>query len=292
LDARLDALAATVCENDPRTKRQRRSDACGSLGRGEATLACQCGSVDCPAAAVRASAASAVIHLLAEQSTVDGTSDNPGYLPGFGVMPAESVRRIAARAQLKPLTVPADTVTPDPGYRPSAKTKEFVRWRDLTCRWPGCDKPVEKSDIDHTVPYPLGPTHPSNNKHYCRVHHLIKTYFPGWTDEQMPDGTIILRAPSGHVYTTEPHGAAMFPELGRWTGELNLPEVNLTERILTPDPDRSVMMPRRKKTREQARRERIDAERRQRIDLNAELAAEQQRQQQARIAENDIPPPF
>lgn len=29
LDKRLDALADTVCENDPRTKEQRRADACG-----------------------------------------------------------------------------------------------------------------------------------------------------------------------------------------------------------------------------------------------------------------------
>ncbi|MGE2693016.1 DUF222 domain-containing protein, partial [Mycolicibacterium pulveris] len=43
MDQRLEAMAATVCENDPRTKRQRRADACGPLARGEATLACQCG---------------------------------------------------------------------------------------------------------------------------------------------------------------------------------------------------------------------------------------------------------
>ena len=53
LDARLEALAATVCQNDPRTKAQRRADACGALGRGEATLACGCGSADCPAVAER-----------------------------------------------------------------------------------------------------------------------------------------------------------------------------------------------------------------------------------------------
>ena len=32
LDQRLDALAATVCDNDPRTNDQRRSDAAGALG--------------------------------------------------------------------------------------------------------------------------------------------------------------------------------------------------------------------------------------------------------------------
>ncbi|WP_306439174.1 DUF222 domain-containing protein, partial [Mycolicibacterium elephantis] len=95
VDQRLDVLADTVCANDPRTKRQRRADACGPLARGEATLACRCGSSDCPAQASRQAAATAIIHVLAEQGTLDATSDTPGYLPGFGVLPAESVRDIA-----------------------------------------------------------------------------------------------------------------------------------------------------------------------------------------------------
>ena len=36
-----------------------------------------------------------VIHVLAEQATVDGAGDAPGYLPGFGILPAESVRALA-----------------------------------------------------------------------------------------------------------------------------------------------------------------------------------------------------
>ena len=105
LDQGLDALAATVCHNDPRTKEQRRSDAALPLGRREASLACQCGRADCPAGAERdsaAAAAAAVIHVLAEQATVEGSSDAPGYLPGFGILPAESVTRLAKTATLKP----------------------------------------------------------------------------------------------------------------------------------------------------------------------------------------------
>ena len=173
LDQRLEAMAATVCDNDPRTKEQRRSDAAGALGRGEA-LACRCGSDDCPTTAERndATAAAAVIHVLAEQTTVEGTSNAPGYLTGFGILPAESVRDLVATAQLKPVVVPCGP--PDPGYRPSARTREFAAWRDLTCRWPGCDRPVAKCDLDHTVPYPAGFTHASDLKHYCGIHHLIK----------------------------------------------------------------------------------------------------------------------
>jgi hypothetical protein len=284
LHQRLDALAATVCANDPRTKEQRRADATGPLARGEAQLACQCGSVDCPAKAERAAANAAVIHVLAEQATLDGSSDKPGYLPGFGILPAESVRELASTAHLKPVQVPTDA-TPDPGYRPTAKTVDFIRWRDLTCRWPGCDRPVDSCDVDHTVPYPAGLTHPSDLKHYCRIHHLIKTFNSGpggWTDQQMPDGTIILIAPTGHTYVTEAHGAAMFPTLAQSTGELPLPTLD------EPSAYRGVMMPKRKQTREQDRRDRINQERRQRT----ELIAEEERQRQAWLADNYQPPPF
>jgi len=56
---------------------------------------------------------------------------------------------------------------PSPGedrYRPSTALQEFVRTRDLTCRFPGCDRPAVAADIDHTVPWPAGATHPANTK--------------------------------------------------------------------------------------------------------------------------------
>src|SRR6202030_4534510 len=97
-------------------------------------------SGDCPVSAERKAVADVVIHVLAEQATVEGTSDQPGYLAGFGVLPAESVRALASTAQLKPVVMPAGA--PDPGYRPSAATAEFVRWRALTCRRLGADAPA------------------------------------------------------------------------------------------------------------------------------------------------------
>ena len=101
--------------------------------------------------------ADVVIHVLAEQATVVGTSDQPGYLPGFGILPAESVRDLAQTATVKPLAMPDGA---EPGYRPSATLAQFVRFRDLTCRFPGCDAPAQVCDVDHTIPYPDGPTHP------------------------------------------------------------------------------------------------------------------------------------
>ncbi|WP_131812595.1 HNH endonuclease signature motif containing protein, partial [Mycolicibacterium fortuitum] len=185
LDQRLDAVANTVCEQDPRSHEQRRADAIGPLARLEAHLVCRCGREECPAAQNRAAADAAVVHVLAQSSTVDGGSDAPGYLPGHGILPAESVRNVATHAKIKPVRLPAEPTEPaeaaEPGYRPSAALSEFIRWRDLTCRFPGCDAPAERCDVDHTTPWPAGPTHPSNTKLYCRAHHLIKTFCPGWS---------------------------------------------------------------------------------------------------------------
>jgi hypothetical protein len=134
-----------------------------------------------------------------------------------------------------------------------------VRCRDLTCRWPGCDRPAFDCDIDHTVPYADGgPTHASNLKCYCRTHHLVKTFW-GWRDQQLPDGTIILNSPSGKTYVTTPGSALLFPSLCVPTGDV---------RALEADPpneycgDRNAMMPRRRRTRHQDRARRVSTERR------------------------------
>ena len=49
VDARFDALAATVCDDDPRTRKQRRADAMGALGAGAVRLDRQCRQPHCPA---------------------------------------------------------------------------------------------------------------------------------------------------------------------------------------------------------------------------------------------------
>ena len=252
-DAVLDALAATVCPDDPRTQTQRRTDALSPLSAGATTMACTCGSPDCPAAINELPANPVVINVLAEAATVQGSSDKPGYLPGYGAVPAATVQEMAKTASLRPVPIPKDLVA-EPHYRPSAALARFVRYRDLTCTFPGCDQPAIKCDIDHSVPYPLGPTHPSNNSLKCRIHHLLKT-FCGWTDLQLPDGSIVWTSPSGRTYTTTPLGAKFFPQLATPTATLALPNSP------PPSPHRGLAMPLRKRTRAQVRAARVEYER-------------------------------
>jgi hypothetical protein len=253
-DAKLNDLASTVCRDDPRTKTQRRADALTALSAGATSMACTCGSPDCPAAGTDRPLAPIVINVIAEAATVEGTGTKAGYLPGYGAIPAATVQELAASAKLRPVVVPKDLVA-EPRYRPSAALTRFVRCRDVTCRWPGCDQPAWGSDIDHTVPYPVGSTHASNTKPYCRVHHLIKTFYPGWTERQLPDGTLILTSPAGRSYTTTPTGARFFPHLATPTGALSLPNSPPVS------PNRELAMPKRQRTRAQDRAYRVQYER-------------------------------
>jgi hypothetical protein len=120
---------------------------------------------------------------------------------------------------------------------------------------------------------------------YCGHHHLVKTFLGGpggWVDYQLPDGTLLLAAPTGHTYVTEPFGATLFPALGASTG------LAPVRGAVAHAEGREAMMPKRRQTREQDRKDRIAEERRQRT----EIIEEQERQHQQWLADTYEPPPF
>ncbi|MGA5464107.1 DUF222 domain-containing protein [Mycobacterium sp. NPDC050041] len=277
-DNRLDALADTVCPADPRTKKQRRVDAIEALSNGADHLPCQCGNPDCPNK--NAIAAPFVIHTItgpndpggaaAEADTLADTSVDTtaseadtdvvdesvaSLVHNDGLLPPEQLTGLAEHATTRPLIHPGDAA-PEPRYTPSRNLAEFVRCRDMGCRFPGCDVAAFSTDIDHTIPYSQGgPTQASNLKCLCRLHHLIKTFW-GWHDQQQCDGTVIWTSPAGQTYTTRPGSALLFPHLCTPTAAA----------IITPRPDdhsgeRTAMMPKRQRTRAQNKAARIAAER-------------------------------
>ncbi|UXA18540.1 HNH endonuclease signature motif containing protein [Mycobacterium sp. SMC-4] len=241
LAQRMTEMAGAVCEEDPRTMGERRSDAVGAIVRGEVHLTCRCGSPHCPALQ-QTSPSNVVIKIIADRAALDAATaetaqdadadEEPGSknapeltgpaaplnrgsamgLDGRPVPIALLAELIRGGAKVSELIVPGPE--PEPRYRPSAGLAEFVRMRDLFCRFPGCDVPAERCDIDHVVPYPFGPTHPSNLSCECRGHHLMKTFWSGpagWSSVQLPDGTLIWTAPTGHRYITKPGSRLYFP---------------------------------------------------------------------------------
>ena len=91
----------------------------------------------------------------------------------------------------------------EPRYTPSRKLKDLIRARTLTCDAPGCNAQARYADLDHTTPYPDGPTDQCNLKPKCRRHHRAKQA-PGWHVEQPQPGTTRWTLPNGRNHTTTP----------------------------------------------------------------------------------------
>lgn len=277
MNAVLDAMAGSVCRADPRSKDARRSDAFFAVFAGKA-LSCRCGQSDCPAEPLTVSgtapAAKLVVHLIADRA---GTTALTGSLDRID---AEALAAAVEHATVR--EVDPGTVTLEQGRFPSARLAEFIRCRDLTCRFPGCDVPAWDTDIDHTVAWPAGPTHPSNLKCLCRTHHLLKTFFDDWNDVQLANGTVVWTSPTGHVYTTEPEGAQWFAALGEPTGEPTVKD------IVPALARRCMKMPTRERPRHEDTRRRLNAER----HSNRTRLEQQERDHQAWLAAHDEPAPF
>ena len=86
-------------------------------------------------------------------------------------------------------------------YVPSRKLRHLVRARSQLCTAPACNAQAVYCDLDHTVPYPDGPTCQCNLTPKCRRHHRVKQA-PGWTVTQPTPGTAVWTTPSGRTHTT------------------------------------------------------------------------------------------
>jgi Domain of unknown function (DUF222) len=296
LHRRLMEMAHGVCDDDPRTIAQRRADALGALAAGADRLACSCGSPQCSSGDNDGRASNVVIHVVTEASALhaqpdalmNGDDREPepepppdapakppaGLILSGGIVPTPLLAElIGSGATVRQIRRPGDT--PESGYRPSTALEEFIRVRDLTCRFPGCEQSAEFCDIDHTIAYPAGPTHASNLKCLCRKHHLLKTFWTGtggWADRQLPDGTVIWKSPTGKTYKTRPGSRIFFPAWNTTTAELPQPSAPVAQ-----PSNRAVMMPKRQHTRATERTRRIHEER----ALN-----------DTHVAERNRPPPF
>jgi hypothetical protein len=179
-----------------------------------------------------------------------------GVIPGFGVIPNALIAKLlAGGAQVSQVRDPA--VDTENHYWSSPALREFVKARDLTCRIPGCDRPADFGDLDHTIPWADGgPTHASNLHGKCRHHHMVKTFRDGWSEDQLPDGTINFTTPTGHTYTSKPTSRLLFPTVNT----TSTPVTRGSPRKATAD-DKTVKMPKRKRSKASDRAYRIAAER-------------------------------
>lgn len=119
LGVRVDEIAETVCESDPRTVAQRRADGLMMLVRGYVTLGCWCAVPGCPLQEARpvgdtgpddegvrvVTRYRTLIHVVVNEKTlVDPGDTDAGFLLGHGPITAQYARDLAARddAVLRP----------------------------------------------------------------------------------------------------------------------------------------------------------------------------------------------
>jgi hypothetical protein len=122
------------------------------------------------------------------------------------------------------VTDPVDGTVLDVGRRrfPSAHLARHVRERDKTCRFPGCARSAQTSDLDHTQRHADGgTTHDGQLSALCRHHHRLKDdALTGWSLGQPEPGHLEWRSPTGRIYRVDPTPADHFPPHapGRQTG--------------------------------------------------------------------------
>ena len=141
--------------------------------------------------------------------TLLGHTDEPAELDGYGPIPADTARHLAAHAPSfhRILTYPetgAYLSYSRTTYRVPADLARYLRTRDGTCRFPGCARRATTCDLDHTTPWnPDGHTRHDNLAHLCRNHHRLK-HHTHWQMTQHPHGDITWTSPTGRHHTTHP----------------------------------------------------------------------------------------
>lgn len=189
-----------------RTADQRRADALVELGAHYLGLAegSTIGTGDRPT-----SVGGTSVHVTVALSTLLGLDEQPGELDGHGPIPAALARDLAAdpNADWRRLLTDERGVLLDYGrttYRPPAPLQRFVRARDRTCRFPTCNQPAARCELDHRRRWTdLGGTSAANLEALSGRHHHAKDDH-GWRPTRRRDGTTEWRAPTGHHYLVPP----------------------------------------------------------------------------------------
>ena len=151
-----------------------------------------------------------LVQVLVPMAALFGLTDDPAELLGYGPITAEMAREIAATATWRRLLFdPVSGALLDHGrttYTPPAALADFVKARDVHCRFPGCRRKVVNGELDHLVAYAAGgATSSTNLAGFCVRHHHLKHAGGGWHVRAQPDGGLEWISPTGRTYVTRPY---------------------------------------------------------------------------------------
>jgi hypothetical protein len=161
------------------------------------------------------------LQLTMDLPTLLGLQDHPGDLAGYGPLPADLARALAADARWRRLVYEPHTGRVlDVGhtsYQPTETIARHVCAREPVCSTPGCNRPAHACDFEHACPYNPhvpggGRTCAVNGGPLCAVHHRIK-HETDWTLRRDPTtGDATWTTPTGHTYYIPPHDYRPLPD--------------------------------------------------------------------------------
>ncbi|WP_221463572.1 HNH endonuclease signature motif containing protein [Actinophytocola algeriensis] len=138
-------------------------------------------------------------------SALAGASRQPGEIHGYGPVTIQTLHELAAGGNVFWRRIVTDPITGtvlDVGRRRrhTRPLGEHVRTRDRHCVFPGCSRPAEDCQLDHTTSHARGgPTAVRNLGVLCQRHNLMKENTE-WRLEQPEPGRFVWTSPTGVSY--------------------------------------------------------------------------------------------
>jgi Domain of unknown function (DUF222)/HNH endonuclease len=194
----LNALSGPPTPDDKRTPKQRRADSLVELARqrlDSGTLP-QVGGQK-PHLAVTVSMAT-----LANQPGSPAAD-----LEWAQPIPAETARRLACDAAITPIFLGSESEQPMAGQTSrsiSGSQRKALVVRDKGCRFPGCDRPADWTDVHHLKHWADGGKHVMDNLILlCRRHHRM-VHEEGWQLVITAGGEIVALTPDRFAFGSVP----------------------------------------------------------------------------------------
>ena len=138
----------------------------------------------------------------------DGTVDTskPVFIPGFGWSGAVGTEMFHS-FNISVIDLDGAAAHTVAGYVAPDKVKAYVRGRDGTCVYPGCERDAWSCQLDHRIPYDEGGLTNADNLYcLCQHHHNMKTDRLAFYVPDPVTGEIVWLFSDGTYAKVEPNG--------------------------------------------------------------------------------------
>ena len=147
--------------------------------------------------------------IIVDLATALHLADEPGFLPGYGWVPAPIAREILADCERWRRWLVDDKARKliEAGttrYRPSQALRDLITGRDLTCTADTCTRPASEAQIDHAIDFDGTNTTPDNLHGVCGPDHLVITAGHFVIDSDSDGRLTWVSTSSGHAYPSYP----------------------------------------------------------------------------------------